>query len=79
MSKDIVNRSELESFMGVGQGPNWGCSAEGKNLSIYLSIYLSVALQPFVLCPLFRFLILYTVGRTPWTGDQLDARRLPTH
>jgi hypothetical protein len=25
------------------------------------------------------FLILYTVGRTPWTGDQPVARRLPTH
>jgi hypothetical protein len=24
------------------------------------------------------FLILYTVGRTPWTGDQLVARPLPT-
>jgi hypothetical protein len=27
--------------------------------------------------PLFRFLILYRVGRTPWTGDQ--AGSLPTH
>jgi hypothetical protein len=27
----------------------------------------------------FSFLILYTVGRTPWTGDQLIARPLPTH
>jgi hypothetical protein len=25
------------------------------------------------------FLILYTVGRTPWTGDQPIARPLPTH
>jgi hypothetical protein len=25
------------------------------------------------------FLILYTVGRTPWTGDQPFARPLPTH
>jgi hypothetical protein len=25
------------------------------------------------------FLILYTVGRTPWTGDQSVARPLPTH
>jgi hypothetical protein len=24
------NRSETESFMEVGQGPNWGCSAKGK-------------------------------------------------
>jgi hypothetical protein len=27
----------------------------------------------------FSFLILYTVGRTPWTGDQPVARSLPTH
>jgi hypothetical protein len=27
----------------------------------------------------FSFLILYTVGRTPWTGDQPVARHLPTH
>jgi hypothetical protein len=25
------------------------------------------------------FLILHTVGRTPWTGDQPVARTLPTH
>jgi hypothetical protein len=27
----------------------------------------------------FRFLILYAVGRTPWTGDNPVARQLPTH
>jgi hypothetical protein len=27
----------------------------------------------------FSFLILYAVGRTPWTGDQPVARPLPTH
>jgi hypothetical protein len=27
----------------------------------------------------FSFLILYTVGRTPWTGDQPVARPLPTY
>jgi hypothetical protein len=27
----------------------------------------------------FSFLILYTIGRTPWTGDQPVARPLPTH
>jgi hypothetical protein len=27
----------------------------------------------------FSFLIPYTVGRTPWTGDQPVARPLPTH
>jgi hypothetical protein len=39
-----------------------------------------MALQPLVgSWPLFSFLILYTVGRTPWTGDQPVARPLPAH
>jgi hypothetical protein len=39
-----------------------------------------MALQPFVgPWPLFSFLILYTVGRTPWAGDQPVVRPLPTH
>jgi hypothetical protein len=36
-----------------------------------------MALQPFG--PGRFFLILYTVGRTPWTGDQPVSRPLPTH
>jgi hypothetical protein len=37
-----------------------------------------MALQPFVgPWPLFQFLNLYTVGRTPWTEDQPVARPLP--
>jgi hypothetical protein len=40
----------------------------------------AVALQSYVgLCPLFSFLMFYTVGKTPWTGDQRVARPLPTH
>jgi hypothetical protein len=45
-------------------------------------IQLSMALQPFVgHWPLFifSFVILHTVGRTPWTVDQPVARPLPTH
>jgi hypothetical protein len=39
-----------------------------------------MALHPFVRpWPLFQFLNIYAVGRTPWTGDQLVARPLPTH
>jgi hypothetical protein len=39
-----------------------------------------MVLQPFV-GPwlLLSFLILYTVGRTPWAGDQPAARPLPIH
>jgi hypothetical protein len=39
-----------------------------------------MALQPFDgPLPLFSFLIIYTVGRTPWTGHQPVARPLPIH
>jgi hypothetical protein len=47
-----------------------------------LSISLSVCLWLYSTCgswPLFQFLNLYKVGRTPWTGDQPVARPLPTH
>jgi hypothetical protein len=30
--KDLENRSETESFMEVGQSPNWGCSAKEKKI-----------------------------------------------
>jgi hypothetical protein len=45
-------------------GPTW------RILLVYNSLSLSLALQPFGWWPLFSFLILYTVGRTSWTGDQ---------
>jgi hypothetical protein len=39
-----------------------------------------MALQPFVgPWPLFSFLILYTVGRTPLSGDQPVVGPLPIH
>jgi hypothetical protein len=41
---------------------------------------MSMTLQPFVgPWPVLCFLILYTVGRIPWMGDQLVARPLPIH
>jgi hypothetical protein len=44
-------------------------------------IHSSVALQPFVgPWPLLQFHnLIYTAGRTPWTGDQSVVRPLPTH
>jgi hypothetical protein len=45
--------------------------------SIYPSMYLSTGLVD--LGRFFQFFNLYTVGRTPWTGDQHVARPLPTH
>jgi hypothetical protein len=44
------------------------------SLSIYLRLY-----SPCGPWSLFQFLNLYTVGRTPWTGNQPVARPLPTH
>jgi hypothetical protein len=74
----------LFSYSDISQGNNLCADVPWKHgylyLSIYLSIYLSMALQPFVgPWPLFSFLIIYTVCRTPWTGDQPIARPLPIH
>jgi hypothetical protein len=45
------------------------------NLPIYLWLY-----SPLLgLGSFFSFLIFYTVGRTPWTGDQPVERPLPAH
>jgi hypothetical protein len=50
-----------------------------QRMTIYLSIYLWFY-SPFVGPWLFfSVLILYRVGRTPWTGDQPIARPLRTH
>jgi hypothetical protein len=50
---------------------------EMRNL-IYLSIYGSTSLC-WSLDAFFSFLIFYTIGRTPWMGDQLVARPIPAH
>jgi hypothetical protein len=44
--------------------------------SISLSLWLYSPCGPW---PLVQFLNPYTVGMTPWTGDQAAARPLPTH
>jgi hypothetical protein len=46
-------------------------------LSIYLSIYLTALC--WTLTAFFSFLIFYTVGGTPWMGEQPVARPLPPH
>jgi hypothetical protein len=48
-------------------------------LSVFLSFFLSFILSLWLFGRFFSFLILYTVGRTPWTGDQPVSRPLPTH
>jgi hypothetical protein len=42
-------------------------------------IYLWLYSPSVVAWPLFSFLILYTVGKTPWEGDQPVARPLRTN
>jgi hypothetical protein len=60
--------------IGLSHWPvKWACIY----LSLCPSIHLSMALQSFVgPWQLISFLIVYTVGRTPWTGDQHVARPL---
>jgi hypothetical protein len=50
-------------------------------ISLSLSLSLSLCGSPFLLDLdlLFNFLIPYTVGMNPWTGDQPVVRPLPTH
>jgi hypothetical protein len=48
----------------------------GRNSEETLSVWLY---SPLDFCRFFSLLILYTVGRTPWTGDQPVARPLPAH
>jgi hypothetical protein len=59
-----------------------GLNANDINEEIFLYIYIypSIGLQPFVgSWRLFSSLIFYTVGSTPWAGDQSIARPLPAH
>jgi hypothetical protein len=48
-------------------------------LHFLLHLYLYDCIALVDLGIFFSFLILYSVGRTPWTGDQSVARPLPTH
>jgi hypothetical protein len=59
-----------------------GLSIATERNYTYLPIYLFFNLWLYSPCgpwPLFKFLNLYTDGRTPWTGDQSVARSLPIH
>jgi hypothetical protein len=60
---------------------SWRCLCRGSRnseISIHPSTYGSTVLLLDLGC-FFSFLILYTVGRTSWTGDQPVVRPLPTH
>jgi hypothetical protein len=65
----------------VGSCFNWlNLNYRNVNVSIEFHVYLSIygSTAHFLdLGRVFSFLILYTVGRTPWTSDQPVARPLP--
>jgi hypothetical protein len=53
------------------------CSNDNSSVAIFsLCLWLY---SPTDLGRFFSFLIIYTVGTTPWTRDQLVAKPLPTH
>jgi hypothetical protein len=67
----------------------WISIRTGSPTHLYVCAELKCCSSKFFIClwlyspvvgpwPLFQFLNLYTVGRTPWTGDQPVARPLPT-
>jgi hypothetical protein len=57
----------------------WIVKCDSYLHTIYLSIYLW-PYSPFLDLGRFSsFLIFYTFGRTPWTGDQPVAKPLPAH
>jgi hypothetical protein len=59
---------------------SWFCARSGAVVLVVCFIHSSMALQPFIGPGRFSsFVILYTIGRTPWTGDQPITRSLPTH
>jgi hypothetical protein len=55
------------------------CLLFSAHFYIFPSIYIWLYIPLLDLGRFFSFQILYTVGRTSWTGDQPVARPLPTH
>jgi hypothetical protein len=53
-------------------------SEELRNFCSSPDIIMALTALYWALAAFFSFLILYIVGRTPWTGDQPFARHLPT-
>jgi hypothetical protein len=70
-----IFRSKNSRFHNTSLVPTYLPTYIPTYLPLYVWLY-----TPFVgPWPLFSFLVLYAVGRTPWTGDQPVARPLPTH
>jgi hypothetical protein len=78
-SKSRKNLCDLHNLSKTNRGKtrvirNGLCHSYDFSLSLSLSLY-----SPLDLGHIFSFLILHTVGRIPWKGDQPVARPLPTH
>jgi hypothetical protein len=65
-TEDLLNSSVVHTSYGVGGIYSYDVSIHGSTALVDLGRY-------------FSFLMLYTVGRTPWTGDQSVARPISTH
>jgi hypothetical protein len=84
-STDRKLKINIETFCGgppeLGMRSLARQSIINMNSFFHLFIHSSMALELFVGTWLltFSFVILYTVGRTPWTGDQPVAKPLRTH
>jgi hypothetical protein len=74
---ELVNYEAGRIWVGVRNLKNWTLNSDFLAYCKILSIYGCTALVG--LDRSFSFVILYTVCRTPWTGDQPVARPLPTH
>jgi hypothetical protein len=78
-----VRRTDIQyplamTYRGSDHAPQYDdvhISKKCYNYSMTISLW---PCSPCVTWPFFPFLNLYTVGRTPWTGDQPVARPLPT-
>jgi hypothetical protein len=73
--KRLVELREKTSLCSIYRGNEGASSLESFYLLIPMALQSCVGPWPLF----FSFLTLYTVGRTPLTGDQPVARPLPTH
>jgi hypothetical protein len=62
-----------------GQNPVWLYRRQSRDSDACFLSALCCSTAPWTLDDFFSFLILYAVGRTPWTVDQSIVRLLPTH
>jgi hypothetical protein len=77
--QDIENRSETESFMEVGQGPNWGCSAKEKNCLNLYSAFGLVKIFLFLLSHSRRITLVFNDSRMRHNDESFIIWRVLSH